>query len=231
MTDKKKSSGNLKYVWILSAVFALVLLAGGAFLIKVLIKGNDGKRQRHIQMVTLLKPPPPPKIKEKPPEPEVKKKEEIKEEKPPPRETPEKAQDDDTPAGKDLGLDADGSAGSDGFGLVGKKGGRALIGGKPSGYSLLREYAWYTRIVQEAIRKKVKKTLDENGGIPKGKLEAIVKILLDDRGNIMKYRIIGSSGDHAMDHAVEEAVKVTRIDEPPPDGMPRAVKIKISSKG
>jgi hypothetical protein len=34
-----------------------------------------------------------------------------------------------------------------------------------------------------------------------------------------------------MDQTVKEALKVTRISEPPPEGMPKAMKIKISSKG
>lgn len=186
------------------------------------------KRRRQIQMVRLLKPPPPPKIKQKPPEPEVKKEEIIEpEEEPPPEQTEDRSQD-DTPAGDDLGLDSEGGSGSDGFGLVGKKGGRPLIGGGRGYESLLRKYAWYTRIIEEEISKR----LARNGGLPSGRLETLVNIVLDEEGSIVNYRIYGSSGDQQMDDAVMLALEQTRmISEPPPEGMPRAVRIKITAPG
>lgn len=183
--------------------------------------------------MTLIKPPPPPKIKEKPPEPEIKKEEEIIEpevEELPPEDMDDQAQD-DVPPGDELGLDADGSAGSDAFGLKAKKGGRALIGGPFGSHSLLRKYAWYTQIIQTEIRKKVDDHMERNGGLPKGELQALVQLVLDDAGNIVSYRLYRSSGNRDMDAAVEEALRLTQISEPPPAGMPRQMKVKISSKG
>jgi TonB family protein len=224
-------NAQTKIIWIASAVIALSLLVGGFVVVKILITDDPSKRKRHIHMVTLLKPPPPPKIEEKPPEPKIKEKEVVEQE---PEETPEETKDeaeDDGPKNEDLGLDADGGAGGDAFGLRAKKGGKALIGGGLGDQSLLRKYAWYTRIVQEEIRKNVMEYMDQNTGIPKGKLQTVVKILIDGQGSIVRFKIIGSSGNHGMDDAVEAALRLTRISEPPPDGMPRAVKIKISSQG
>jgi TonB family protein len=229
---KKKKRSSLKIIWMASAVIALVFIGAAALAVKILVSDDGQKRKRQIQMVTLLNPPPPPKIKEKPPEPEIKKKEELIEPEPeetPPDESPEQSED-DTPAGDDLGLDADGAAGSDAFGLKAKKGGRALLGGGGKG-SLLRKYAWYTAILQDEIRKKLKKHLDENGGIPGGKLQTLVKVVLDGDGRIVDFSIIGSSGSHEMDDAVTAVLRVTRINDPPPDGMPKALRLKISSQG
>ncbi len=228
---KKKSSQRM--IWVASSAIAVFFILAGAFLVKILISDNGQKRKRQIQMVTLLKPPPPPKIKEKPPEPEIKKKEEVMEQKvdePEPEEMPDEASD-EAPPGEDLGLDGDGTAGSDGFGLRAKKGGRPLIGGGQGSKSLLRKYGWYTHILQEEIRKEVRKHLDQNGGIPEGKLTAIVRIVIDGQGVISDYAIVGSSGNHDMDKAVKAALGVARIEEPPPRGMPKALKLKISSKG
>ena len=147
-----------------SCLVFLCLIATAFFALKGLMKDDGGKQKRHVAQIKMLKPPPPPKIKEKPPEPEIRKKEEIVE--PEPEEQVEEelddAMDDDLPPGEELGLDADGTGGADGFGLKAKKGGRSLIGGDGSGKSLLRRYAWYTRILQDEIREKVNK-------IPRGK--------------------------------------------------------------
>jgi TonB family protein len=229
METYKQERSSSKLIWVLSAFIALILLAGGAWVAKMLITGDDSKRKRHIHMVTLLKPPPPPKIKEKPPEPKLKEKEVVEEKQEIPDETPEDT--DDTPAGEDLGLDADGGAGSDAFGLRAKKGGRALIGGAGSSASLLRKYAWYVQIIQDKLRKEVKRLLDERGGIPGGKLHAVVRIVLDEDGRITHFKIIGSSGNGTVDDAVKQALKVTSLDDPPPEGMPKAMKLRITSQG
>jgi TonB family protein len=228
---QKKKRGSAKFIWFASAAIAVVLIAGGVMVAFMLISDDEGRRRQVVQMVTLVKPPPPPPpVKEKPPEPEMKKEEIIEDKKEEPRQE-ETTEADDQPAGDQLGLDAEGGAGSDSFGLVGKKGGRALIGGDSGEQSLLRKYAWYTAIIQEEIKKRVRKTLDENGGIPKGKLEAVVRLVMDEGGAISEFRIIGSSGNHSMDEAVKEALASARIREAPPRDMPRAMKIKVTSKG
>ncbi len=225
----KKRRASRKVIWGVSAVVALLVLAMGAFVVRLLIADDPGKRQRQVQMVTLLKPPPPPKIKKKPPEPKQKK--EVVEEKLDKPEETEDRSEDDTPPGEDLGLDSDGSAGSDAFGLKAKKGGRALIGGGLGGGSLLRKYAWYTQILQDEIRASVRRELDENGGIPGGNLKTLVRVVLNEQGNIVDYSIYGSSGNNKMDAAVKKALGTTRVSEPPPEGMPMILKLKISSKG
>jgi TonB family protein len=258
---KKKSSPQA--VWIISGVIILVfLLAGTGFVL--LITSEDSEKKSRVAMVALLKPPPPvkekppPPMKEKPPEPEVQKKEaiqEVREIAKPEEAPPDKG--DDKPAGDQLGVDAQGGAGSDSFGLVGKKGGRDLltlgkgegegaqgssgkgpevqkkqtIGGAKDPAALLRQYAWYNALVQEEMRKAVRKRLEGNGGIPKGKLETVVQIVMDDGGSITEYRIVRSSGSPMMDEAVKESLGYARISEPPPQGIPRSMSVKISSQG
>lgn len=116
--DKKR----LLIMGIACLVF-VCLLVSGFFLFKMLLEGDQGRKKRQVQRITLVKPPPPEKIKEKPPEPEIKKEEKIVE--PEPKEVPEETEDsakDEPPPGDDLGLDSDGTGGSDGFGLAAKKG-------------------------------------------------------------------------------------------------------------
>jgi TonB family protein len=54
---------------------------------------------------------------------------------------------------------------------------------------------------------------------------------VDIDGKVVKYRIIGSSGNTRMDEAVVESLSSLRISEPPPDSMPRTIDIKIISQG
>ena len=97
----------------------------------------------------------------------------------------------------------------------------------------MRKYAWYVQLVQEEIREEVKRRLEENGGIPEGKLQTMVRIVLDRDGNLAGFEIVGTSGNRRMDEAVQAALRdIRRFREPLPGGMPRAaMKLKIASKG
>ncbi len=228
MRGKKKRS-SASTVWIVSGLVAVLFLGAGILGVRMFLKGAESTNRRNTHFV-MLKPPPPPQIKEKPPEPEIKQPEIKTPEEQVPDETEEQARD-DKPAGDELGLDADGTSGSDGFGLKAKKGGRPLIGGDLGGNALLQKYAWYHRILQEEIRKQVRTRMEQNGGIPEGEYLALVEIELDTRGNVVDYRIPGPSGNRSLDAALKEVLRVTKISEPPPHGMPRAMRIKISSRG
>ena len=230
--DQEKKSIS----WVLIAVFILVT-GVGAYIVKTVLSGDEPRKKNNVATVTLLKPPPPAVIKEKPPEPEpvkeIPKKEEILTPEVNETQAPQNDNQDNTPAGDRLGVDAEGGAGNDSFGLVGKKGGRSLIaGGQGIGNgSLLTKFAGYTQIVNTELRKKVMKLLDEEGGIPKGKLQAVVRVSIDMDGMVIEYRIIGSSGNSKMDEAVNRSLRAFRISEPPPDGMPRTMTIKITCQG
>jgi protein TonB len=230
MTNKKKSN---KMVFIVAGGVALVMICVVVLVVKVLLSSDSSGRQRQIQQVTLMTPPPTPKVKEKEPEPEIEKEEEIIEQEmdEPEPEPMEDAASDEPPPGQDLGLDADGSGGSDSFGLKAKKGARSLIGGSYSESSLLKKYAWYTRIVQEELREKVNSYMEGNGGIPDGDLNAIVQITLDENGNILDFKIATSSGSADMDAAVKTSLESAQISEAPPSNMPKTIKLKISARG
>jgi protein TonB len=211
-----------KIVIIASIAITVSIVSAGIILAKLILSGDDNKRHRQVHMVTLLKPPPPPKIEEKPPEPEIKK-EEIK--------TPEPEQDmtdqnqDDTPPGDQLGVDADGTAGSDAFGLMAKKGGRALIGSGDS------RYQWYTRFVIAELQEALNKHLNQNGNLPKEAKKTLVRITLNDFGKVIAVTLLDSTGDKKVDDAVKKVLTVASISAPPPMGMPKTLNIKISPQG
>lgn len=227
-TDPQKT--NQKRIMLIAASVAMVFLLAAAWTVKALISGDHSHRQRQVQMVTLVKPPPPPKIEEKPPEPEEEKEEMVE---PEPEEAPQEMDDatqDEAPAGDDLGLDADGTAGADAFGLMGKKGGRSLIGGSGD-RTLMQRYGWYTRMIQDEIRKKINDYMANNGGIPQGEHKAMVYIVLDAEGRIVDFELRQGSGNAHMDQALKETLAGIRMAEAPPEGMPRSLRLRVSSKG
>ena len=229
MKEKSKTSKKA-LIGICISVFIAVVLVSAVCLARFIFKYDGGNKKRHVCMVKLMRPPPPPKILEKPPEPEIEKEKIIE---PEPQEQPEETDrtDNEPPPGDELGLDADGSAGSDGFGLKAKKGGRSLLAGDFGNESLLRKYSWYTRIIKDALRKRIEKILKEEDDFPEGEFEAGVTIALDRKGIVVDFNIYKSSGNETWDEAVEQAMKFARINEPPPAGMPKTIKLKINSKG
>jgi TonB family protein len=219
-------------------LFFVLLGAGFAYLIS---SDKGGGKKVFIAKVDLVrpnlpdKPPPPPK--ERPPEPEAQKQQAIvTPQDMAPQQAGPKGDNKPAPEGP-LGLEGEGGAGADGFGLVGRgKGGRDVTtlgtgfgkGGSDQA-ALQRRFGWYTKIVGEELNKLVRKHLEENGGMPKGTAEVEVRIELDEHGNIADYRIIRSSGNKAMDEAVK-ALKYARISQPLPKGIYTGMNYKITSR-
>ena len=233
--EKEHHKSSKVFIFIIGVV--VVFFAGSAVLLAKLMTSDDGSSKRtKTHVVNLIKPPPPPSpVKEKPPEPEPPKEVKQREEIVAPGLQQDRPQDnrnqDDKPAGKHLGIDAEGGAGSDGFGLVGNRGGAALIGGGGGGGGLLRKYAGYTRMLEDEINRKVRKLYEEKWGTPKDKQQVVVKITMDARGAVTEVRIITPSRDSRMDGAVKEALAGMHLSQPPPEGMPKGLSIRLSSKG
>ena len=224
MTRKKSKSS--KSVWLISGGIALVILCFSAFFVKFLISDDGQTRRRQIQMVTLTQPPPPPKMKEEPPPPEVKKEEVVQEVQETAQEEMDDSANDEPMPGEDLGLDADGVAGSDAFGLKANKAGRALIG---SGGGDANRYAWYTQIIKREIQEKVNEIVRKNGGAPEGSVKTLIRIELNDLGHIVDFDIIDSSGDKEVEEAVKKALDLAKIGERPPIGMSKKMRFRITT--
>ena len=196
------------------AIFYLVSAIVG------LINKKPGKTEKKIQPITLMKPPPPPppppKV-EKPPEPEIKEK--IEQPDPEPEPTPETPPD-EAPA-RDLGLDAEGSAGSDGFGLAAHKGGTGLFGGGGN------PFAWYGGVIKNGIAN----VLNNHEQLRRKGYTAIVKIWLKSDGTVERVELTKGSNDPEIDELLQTLLnKYSKVAEAPPPGMPQPVKLKISSR-
>ena len=201
----------------------LVLGVGGVVaLVMEIMSSTPPPQEKVIQQISLVQPPPPPpppKIEEPPPQEEIEEIEEIEE----PEMPDEAAEDlaDDTSLADDLGLDADGVAGSDGFGLKAKKGGRGLLGGG-------HRFGRYAGIIKNDVQKLLS-GVDE---VRKDKYTIVVEIWIAPTGRIDRADLVNTTGDVALDESLRRALgRSLRVSEAPPEDMPQPVKLRISSSG
>ncbi len=231
MAKKKKSSkSNINRFLIPGAVILVVLLGIGLVVKIILAPTGQGKKEK-IQVITLIKPPPD-QPKEKLPEPEVPKevpKQTIAE----PQQIDQLQDSNEPPAGADLGVEGEGGSGSDGFGLKGGiNGGRSVtVGGGGNRMSLMAKYGWYNSKIQDEIKVQVRKRLEQDGKVPKGKFEAKVHIVLDRQGKIIKSQLVASSGNDKMDDVIKKTLPGLKISQPPPEGMPSGMTLRLTWQG
>jgi protein TonB len=177
----------------------------------------DQPKRQVAQKVELIRPPPPPP--EQPPPPPPPPEEKIEE--PLPQETPEEAPPDEAAPSEQLGLDAEGVAGADGFGLAARKGGRDLLGSGGAAF------AWYT----SGLKDRMLDMLSEDERIRRGKYQVTVSVWVRNDGSIEQIKLRSTTGDRALDDAIEEALRrMQRAQEAPPLEMPQPVTLRIVSK-
>ncbi len=208
---------------ILGSVLAILFAVGVYVLQSQFEKPVQIKKQ--VQQITVIQPPPPPPPppEQKPPEPEPEEKIPEPKPEPEPEPTPEESQE---PAGEELGVDAEGGAGTDGFGLVGKKGGRGLLGGN-GGSSIL----WYGGQVKRQLSDELQTVLAGTQA-RSANYSVVINIWLATDGRLSKAELAGSSGMAEVDKSIREALPRLRlaIGKSPPENMPQPLKIKVTSK-
>ena len=174
----------------------LPLIIGGGLVVVLVIVGyfaiqsidNSPEQKKVVQQITVLKPPPPPPEpppEEEPPPPEEE--EPIEEDVP---EEPEAMPDEgaDEPAGEELGVDADASAGGDSFGLKAKRGGRGLLG--VGGYAA-------------ALKTEINKALIKDKKLSQLEYVAIVTLWVDSDGSFSDFRIDMREGNNRTREKLE----------------------------
>lgn len=198
------------------AVVVAIVVAGLIWLIRDMQKTAEEPKRQVAQVVKLIRPPPPPPEPPPPPPPP-----EEKIEEPLPQETPEEAPPEESQAAEQLGLDAEGVAGADGFGLAARKGGRDLLGTGGAAF------AWYTG----SLKDRILEFLSEDERIRKGKYQVTVSVWVRNDGSIEQIKLRSTSGDRGLDQAIEETLRrMQRAQEAPPIEMPQPVTLRIVSK-
>lgn len=200
-----------------------LLLALGAVAVAVviyLLVQHFGKQEsapkKYVQQITVIQPPPPPPPppKQEPPPPEVKEEVKVPEPEQPPE--PEQANNDPPPSNS-LGVDADGGAGGDGFGLAGRKGGHGLTQGRP--------FAAY----ESALEADLLAHLNDASALRKSAYSVTVKVWID-RQKHPRVELARSTGNPKLDGLLQRVLgDLAQVSEAPPIEMPQPVFIRIKS--
>jgi periplasmic protein TonB len=200
------------------ATVALVVLgAWGVWALRGYLASVPPPTKKVVQEIQVIRPPPPPPEAEPPPPPPPEEEVDI----PDPQPLDEPDPSNEPPPSASLGVDADGTGGGDGFGLVGRKGGRDLLA---SGGSAFR---WYAGLVKDRL-------LDELGADSKvrsGSYSVSVRVWLRHDGSVEQVKLVSSSGDRERDKAIEAALaRVQKLSQPPPADMPQPINLRIVSR-
>lgn len=209
---------------LIGVALALLIALAVYFLQGRFQKPAQAKKQ--IQQVTLIAPPPPPppppeqKPPEPPPEPE-------KLPEPEPEKAPEPTPEPEAePPGEDLGVDAEGAAGGDGFGLLGKKGGHGLLGGA-GGSAIL----WYGGQVQRGLEEALQRALADSDARQQA-YTVQLQVWVNGDGSVNRAELSAGSGKAEVDQAIRSALAGLRFSLPkaPPPDMPQPLKVRVTSR-
>lgn len=211
--SKLKGLSNKMFIFFIVVILLIVL---ATYFIRGWLSENKTSEKKVVaQQITLIAPPPPP-----PPPPEPEKiepevKEEIPEETP---EAPPESPQDEAPAGQDLGLDSDGGAGSDGFGLIGRKGGTGIGLGKAGHYEV-------------SVKEKVIDLISGDEDLRYLAYSGVVTIWMNPNGQVERYSIALDEESPKVKKLLEALLKKLHLDSGPPIEMAdKGIKLKINSR-
>lgn len=210
MTNRKA-----RYTAMIVGCMAVVTLgAGGVYLVRGFLNAKVEPPKKVVQEVRIIRPPPPPPDEPPPPPP-------PEEEVDLPEPEPQPEQSNDPPPGEQLGIDAEGTGAGDGFGLLGRPGGRDLLASGGSGL------AWYSGLVKNEILGQ----LEDEQRVRSGSYSVVVRLWVARDGKIEKAELAGSSGDKDRDHAIQNALaRIDRISQAPPANTPQPLTLRIVSR-
>jgi protein TonB len=175
------------------------------------------RHEEEITMVKLQAPPPLPPP--PPPPPEIQEQKMI--DQTPVDANEPKPDNKPAPPTPSLGTGIKGNGPADGFGLSGS-GGSGYLGG--SGGHVGSRWGWYAGEVQAAIGDALRKNnLTRTAGFRNE-----VRVSLDSTGRITRARV-ASTGDPAVDRAINEALTGLQLTDAPPAGMPMPIVIRITA--
>lgn len=195
----------------------LVILIIGAGVYFVMSLESLPEQKKVVQQITVIKPPPPPEEPPPPPEEVEEEIEEPVEEDVPDEPEPVPDAGADEPAGEELGLDADGSAGGDSFGLKAKKGGRGFLGGGNA-------YGHY-------IKGEINKRIVQEDSLRYLDYVAVITIEVNEDGSFKRVSVDIQEGSDSAGAALEEfLMAMARVNKSKPlEEKETRFKFRISS--
>ncbi len=204
-------------------VGALILAASLGIVVVKKLSSGGGSSRKGAEIVSVRLPPPPPTplpAATPPPAPEMKQEQKMVEQAPV-NENEEKPKDEPAPAAPiSTGIKGDGAA--DGFGVGGS--GNGQIGGSGSGH-LSSKWGWYAGQVNSTIGDALRK----NPKTRVANFKIKVRIWADITGRIVRIKA-ESTNNPTLDSALNEALTGLQLKEPPPQGMPAPIVLRVSAQ-
>lgn len=202
-----------------AAMITVLLIAAVAIpfvITKLARSSNTAVRPATLVMVTLPPPPPPPQpVQTVPPE-MIRDQQTFQPEEKPDEEPPK------PPDQPPIGTNIKGDGSSNAFNL-GNSGGNGL-GGRNSNAT---RFGWYAGQVQSTISQ----ALRNNRKTRSAELAVKARIWADHAGRVTRAQLNGSTGDPALDSAIQDEVLTgLQLREPPPPGMPMPIVLRLSAK-
>ena len=199
---------------IVGGIFGILLLVGFVWFVRTMMASKTGKPGRQVQVVQIIRPPPPPPPDQPPPPPPE------KTEVPLPKDEPQPAPDEQQAPEQPLGIDAEGSAGGDAFGLAARSGGSDLIGGTGSA-----PFAWYTNRIRDVVQERLAAAACTRAA--KGSLS--IHVFVEADGRVKQIKLATTTGDQKLDRCVDTALtSITRMNDPAPPGLPEQITMQIA---
>jgi periplasmic protein TonB len=196
------------------AIGAVVAFA----LIRNLVNSKPPPPKQVVQEIQLIRPPPPPPDVPPPPPPPPEEKIDI----PNPQQQPDPTPSNQPPPSANLGLDTEGGAGGDAFGLVGNRGGRDITATGGSAF------VWYANQLKDAILNE----LSEDKHVRAGNYRVAVRAWVNEDGSVRRMEIVRGSGDAGRDQAIElDLQRVKRLPQARPTGMPDVINFEVVARG
>lgn len=202
-----------------TGVVALIVLL--FVLLQQFFSGLPPAPEKIIRQVSIVRPPPPPPPKiEKPPEPEIE--QEIEEPEPEPEQEPlPEDLADEAPPGEELGLDAEGVAGSDAFGLVAKRGGRGLLAGAGD------RHRWFAG----QVRRAVEDALIRHEELRRREYSMVVHVWVGSAGEFVRTEVVRGGDDPELEDLVSTVLAgLSGLRERPPEDLPQPIKLRIRAR-
>lgn len=221
MTEKKKNKSRISWP-LLFGVFATTAAGGAAvYFIKGFLESEPSPPKQVIQQVQLMRPPPPPPPKEEiepPPPPEIEEEVDL----PEPEMVEEMPADDLPPPSDILGLDADGVAGADGFGLQARRGGRDLLASGSGS-----RFNWYAGVLKDDLLD----FLSQYRELRERAYDIRLRLWLNGDGSVSRVSLRNSTGDPDLDRELESRLAgLSQVTESPPEDLPQPVQIRLVSR-
>jgi protein TonB len=195
------------------ALVVSLAVLGMVWAARSIMASKQQKPERIVQNITVIRPPPPPP--EQPPPPPPEKIQQPIQQQSEPEPTPDNA-----PAPTpNLGLDAVGAAGDDGFGLAARKGESGITGGAA--------FAWYTGKLKDEVNDR----LASDPKLHAKKYTIGVRVWIETDGRIKLVRVSTSSGNRDIDSEIAAALaQINRLSSAPPLEMPQPITLEIVSR-